>query len=289
MDTVAAEGLSGSVHIVPLGHEIDRAIAPFRKIRTDGVHLLAIVSRGRHDREMFERQEYFTHRVEEELSKKQIPVDVWDVDLFNMHDVLRYVSGLIGLERRRGRKISVNTSACGRLTSIGTAMAAMAHVDHDLEIYYVVADAYAASEEDVNEHGQSICYGSATRAIDPVRFELPKKPALRLLADIAIADPKEMRTKQLTEFMREHRVGVFADDPKREDCSNQQIVTSLNKTLLDRLENKYEYITRETIGRQRRVLLTKAGMNIAYLSGHMPITGPVRSSGSRSSPSPKLP
>ena len=127
MDTVAAAGLSGSVHIIPLGHEIDRAVAPFRDIRTDAVHLLTIVSRGRHDREMFERQEEFTRRVEEELAKLQIPVDVWDVDLFNMHDVLKYVSGLITLERKRGRRVSVNASACGRLTSIGTAMAGMAH------------------------------------------------------------------------------------------------------------------------------------------------------------------
>jgi len=287
MDTIVTGRLSGSVHIVPLGHEIDRAVAPFRGIRTDGVHLLTIVSRGRHDREMFERQEYFTQQVEKELGKERIPVDVWDVDIFDMHDVLRYVSGLIALERRRGRKISVNASASGRFTSIGAAMAGMAH---DVEVYYVEADAYSANEDDVMEHGQSICWGSAPPPVlDPLKFELPKEPALRLLADIAIADPKEMRTQQLTKFMREHRVGVFTDNPTREDCSNQQIVTSLNKILLDQLENKYKYVIREKIGRQRRVLLTKAGMNIAYLSGHMPITGPVRSSGSRSSPSPGSP
>lgn len=276
MDTVAAAGLSGSVHIIPLGHEIDRAIAPFRDIRTDAVHLLTIVSRGRHDREMFERQEEFTQRVEEELAKLQIPVDVWDVDLFNMHDVLKYVSGLITLERKRGRRVSVNASACGRLTSIGTAMAGMAH---GAEVYYVEADGYSASEEEISEHGQSICYGSATRVIDPLRFELPREPAPRLLADLAQVARGWMGTEDLAAFMKEHRVGVFRDDSSR-NCSNQQIVTSLNKTMLDRLEDPFEYITREQVGRQRRVALTRAGLNVACLSGYLPISGPVRSFGS---------
>ncbi len=212
---------------------------------------------------------YFTSQVEKALADLAIPVYVWDVDLFNMHEVLRHVAGIIKIET--GNRVYVNISACGRFTSIGTTLAGMAH---DAEVYYVEADAYAANEDDMKEHGQSICFGSVARVLDPLRFKMPDESAMKLLVELSGVD--EMRTEQLVEFMRVNRVGVYKKDPNVK-LTIQQTLTSLNKTILDRLEEN-GYVSRKREGRERRVKITRAGLNMAYLSGLMPISKPIRSS-----------
>ena len=58
------EELQQTVDIVPLGHEYDRAIAPFRIRKVDRVHLLTIQAHDGHDPAMFEKQRHFNRKVE---------------------------------------------------------------------------------------------------------------------------------------------------------------------------------------------------------------------------------
>lgn len=252
------------VHIIPLGHEIDRAVAPFRKHKADRGHVLAIQSKGRYDREMFERQQYFTGKVEAALRDRGLEVRTWDVDLFDMQEVMRHVARLIRDEE--GNRVNVNMSACGRLTSIGATLAGMAH---GAAVYYVEADAYSASEDETLEHGLSVCTSGEVKFLDNFKLQLPDETAMKLLAELAAG---EMDTDALLGFMVANRVGIFADAAtleRRSRHEDQRYLTSLNKTYLDKLVLA-GYVTKEMRGNRRVVRVTDAGRAMAAISGLAP-------------------
>lgn len=252
------------VHIIPLGYEIDRAVAPFRSHKANRAHVLSIQIEGHHDPAMSKRQQCFIEKVVTALEALDIKVNVWDVDLFDMHAVMRQVSQIIRQEK--GNQIFVNMSACGRFTSIGAALAGLAH---DASVYYVEADAYPTNEEDIKEHGYSICTSGKVKFIDNFKLQLPDEIAMQLLVELTVRD---MDTKALLDFMVERQVGIFADTLVRERRSHhedQRYLTSLNKTYLDKLV-KAGYIEKKKIGNRRIVKITEAGRSMAAIAGLTP-------------------
>ena len=252
------------VHIIPLGYEIDRAVAPFRSHKANRAHILTTQTEGAHDQAMCKRQQFFTDKVIAELAALDIKVRVWSVDLFDMHAVMRQVSQVIRQEK--GNRIFVNMSACGRFTSIGATLAGLAH---DASVYYVEADAYPTNEEEIREHGYTICASGRVKFIDNFKLQLPDEIETQLLVELT---ERDMDTHDLLAFMVEHQVGVFADARIRECRSryeDQAYLTSLNKTYLDKLV-KTGYIVKEKRGRRRIVKITDVGRSIAAISGLLP-------------------
>ena len=59
----SSQGLPETVHIIPLGHEIDRAVKPLANKKVDRVHLLAISPEADIDPVMREKQVNYTRKV----------------------------------------------------------------------------------------------------------------------------------------------------------------------------------------------------------------------------------
>ena len=122
------------VHIIPLGHEIDRAIRPFDTGTANRVYLLVDTGEGssngtsERDKNMDDIQKkIYTPAVTEKLREKNITVHVVPTKTFELESLLKTITSLIRLEKERGSMIQINMSSSGRLGAVGTlyAMPAM--------------------------------------------------------------------------------------------------------------------------------------------------------------------
>jgi len=62
-------GLEKIVHILPLGHEIDRAVIPFLDSMPNRIYILAVINNPDLNQDMIERQRYFVKQVKAKLNK----------------------------------------------------------------------------------------------------------------------------------------------------------------------------------------------------------------------------
>lgn len=174
--------LQENVHIIPLGHEYDRAIAPFRKRTVDRVYILSITQRtGKYEDKMVERQEYFNKRVIEFFEEKKIQWKYVEVELFDLLEVMKQISAIIKAEQTKGNKVQINMSACGRKTSIGVALVGMVH---GADVYYVSAEDYSLTEQEFREHGLSICKEGKTFRFENFMLELPNDVSKKILVEL---------------------------------------------------------------------------------------------------------
>lgn len=259
-------GLEMIVHIIPLGHEIDRAVIPFQVQMPNRVYILAVIDNPDLNQEMVERQRYFVKQVKAKLNKS-IEVVTINTNMFELQDVIKTISNIIRKEKQQGNRISVNMSACGRLTSVGAVVAAMAH---KVNLYYVMADDYARTDEEVNVHGLSICKNPNIKPIVTFDFVLPVSLGMEILAFL-YRKKKPMRTIDIFHFLQDRNVEGYeilffevGEDKKRSVQSRQ--LMKLDKTILTKLE-KDKLIIREKQGRNIFVSLTESGKYVACLSG----------------------
>ena len=267
------QGLAKSVHIIPLGHEYDRAIAPFRKSGVDRVHLLTIQALDDHEPAMFEKQQAYSHKVEAFLQDRDIEVNVVAVDLFDIHAVMNAVARLVKQERDAGNTVFVNMSACGRLTSVGATLAGMAH---DATVYYVHADGYARTPEEEEEHGLSLCTTDRVERLCNFRFALPSDDEMQLLVELyrrevslseTDTDPR-MESEDLRNLEHHPHLSAVRKYTRRLKDKDKQkesmyFLTWLNKVFLEKLlRNKYIEKKREN-RREWRIGLTESGRYLA--------------------------
>ena len=259
-------GLEKIVHIVPLGHEIDRAVIPFQEQIPNRIYLLAVMDNPDLDQKMVARQQFFVRQVKARL-KKSIEVITINTNMFELPDVIRTISGIIRKEKQQGNRISVNMSACGRLTSVGAVVAAMAH---DVNLYYVMADDYARTDDQVNNHGLSICRKPVIKKIVTFDFVLPDPVGMAILVFL-YKKGKPMRTIDIFEVLRDQNVEGYdtlffeVEAEKKRNVQSQQLM-KLNKTILAKLEQN-NLIVRKKSGRNIFISLTESGRYVACLSG----------------------
>jgi len=259
-------GLEKIVHIVPLGHEIDRAVVPFQDQTPNRVYLLTVINNPDLDQNMVARQQHFVKQVKARLNST-IEVITINTNMFELQDVIKTISGIIRKEQEQGNRISVNMSACGRLTSVGAVVAAMAY---DVNLYYVMAQDYARTEEEITLHGLSICPTPDVKKIVNFAFVQPDEIGKQILVFL-YKKGKSMRSIDILEVLRDLGVQGFdvlfpeVEKEKKRDVQSRQLM-KLDKTILTKLERD-KLITREKRGRNVFVTLTESGRYMACLSG----------------------
>lgn len=259
------EPLQEIVHIIPLGHEIDRAVRPFEVYKANRVYILVLQERKTYSREMIEKQQYYTGQVLKRLKALGIPATVVDTDMFDLLDVICTISGIIHRELEKNNLVYVNMSSAGRLTSIGVSIAAMAK---KVQVYYVNADRYSATEAEMREHGISICTKSKVLLLHNFEIALPDEWSMRILTWLY---EKDLRAGEVIEKLRENAVEGFCADIeklKREDQRREKAnqLMKLDKRYLAKLEDR-GYISRRKIGREVEISLTDSGKYVACVSG----------------------
>ncbi len=258
------------VHIIPLGHEVDRAIKPFEKYKANRAYLLSIIENKNYPADMTEKQKRFLKIVKNKLTEKGIQVHVWNVDLFDMLEVMKNISYIIREEESKNNIVYVNMSACGRLTSVAASLAGMAR---GAKIYYVVADRYAQTKEEEEIHGLSICDSPELEIVQLENFELvePDNASLQILVKLCQG---EMRSTDILNFLRQSGAPGFTPrelkkyeyDKRRMDIACH---IRLDKRILEKLEQK-KYIEKERVGKHNKIRITETGKYVAHISGLLP-------------------
>jgi len=266
-------GLPENVHIIPLGHEIDRAVKPLLKNKADRVHLLAIPPDAELDPVMKEKQINYTHKVTARLEEQKIPVQFHAVDMFDTLDVMKKVSRIIVLEKERGNIVYVNMSACGRKTSFAVTIAAMFH---DAAVYYVAADSYATGFNSIKEadHGMSIVESGNIEVLQQFRIMKPDDTDIALLAELyrrKTNNMPDMKSDDIIDFfnrMKVHGFNVKLEDKRGPEKSKlkRALLNRINRMHLEKLENQ-KYVEKKRIGKEFFVKITEAGSHIACVSG----------------------
>ena len=268
-----SSGLPENVHIIPIGHEIDRAVKPLMKYKADRVHLLAISTDADLDPVMKEKQVNHTHKVMSRLEEQKIPVQFHDVDMFDILDVMKKVSRIIVLEKERGNIVYVNMSACGRKTSFAVTIAAMFH---DVAAYYVAADSYATGANSGMEadHGMSIVESGNIELLQQFRIMRPDETNIALLAELYRRKTKKMpnmRSDDIIDFFKRLKVRGFEVKPEEKhgferSKLQRKLLNRINRMHLEGLETQ-KYIEKKRIGKEFLVKITDAGSHIACVSG----------------------
>jgi len=261
------KGMEEIVHIIPLGHEFDRAVKPFEKLKANRVHLLAVTESKKYSREMTEKQKHFLEAVKKRLEEKGIEVKFRNIDMFDMLEVMKNISEIVVTEKSENNIVYVNMSASGRLTSVGATLAAMAH---GARVYYVVAHKYAKNEKEEMEHGLSICEKPEILLLENFQLQLPDEMSLAVLVNLCKKE-KGMKTKEILDLLRESKLEGFEKDytklmGEEKRKTQQRYLIKLNKGILDKLE-KNGYITREKLGRYNTIRITESGKYVAHISG----------------------
>ena len=265
------EGIEEIVHIIPLGHEVDRAVKPFERLKANRVHLLTIMegkkSKIKYSREMENKQKYFLGVVKKKLGEKDIEVECTNVDMFDILEVMKKVSKIIQKEKLENNIVYVNISGAGKLASVGATLAAMAH---GARVYYVVADRYSKSEEQELQHGLSICEKLNIMFLENFQLQLPDENSLKVLVSLCEKE-KGMKTKEILDILRESGAEGFEKDyakliGEEKRRTHQKYLIKLNKGILDKLE-KRGYIIREKLGRYNTIKITESGKYVAHISG----------------------
>ena len=77
-------GISEIVHIIPLGHEFDRAVRPFDTAAANHVYLITDSGDAGEGAENLPPKKEYVSRVIRYLKKKHIPADVVETDFSDM-------------------------------------------------------------------------------------------------------------------------------------------------------------------------------------------------------------
>lgn len=264
MERANEESTEEIVHVIPLGHEIDRAVRPFDRLKANRVHLLGVTETfEKYSEDMIEKQRYYLNVVREKLEEKGIQVQCVNIDMFNLLEVMGKVAEIIWEEKERNNLVYVNMSACGRLNSVGATLAAMVH---GAKVYYVVADGYSKDEEERRKHGISICRDLRLKSLENFKIHLPDETGQKILVKLCL-EPKGMKTREIIDFLNKEGVEGFESQYKNLTRKQmQKYLMKLNRGILDKLHGN-GYITRVRLGRYNTIKITESGRYIAYISG----------------------
>ena len=290
-------GISEIVHIIPLGHEFDRAVRPFDTAAANHVYLITDSGDAGEGAENLPPKREYVSRVIRYLKKKHIPADVAETDFSDMGALLTTIASLIRKELFFGNRVYVNMSAAGEL---GAAAATLAGMALGAEVYCVHADGYASDAERA-ETGVSVCRTNAVSILPKVDIHLPDDAELPVLEELYYADNNVLSASEISEVVENEPDSVDTADecfcmnkcdfsfssgkcmdmptPLRvsdieleAERSKRRKVQSRNlmkvSGMMKRMEEK-GYVTKGKFGRKMMYQLTERGMYALILSGYV--------------------
>lgn len=262
-------GIEKTVHIIPLGHEIDRAVIPFETRKADLVYILTNLEELNSHADMSRQQRYYAETVRANLKENGINVTCISVNLFDIQQVMKAVSKIIVDEKSRNNRIFLNMSAAGRLTSVAATLVGMAH---NVQVYYVQADNYPENTTDRSKHGLSICNTGEITSLINFQIVLPEPIGLELL--LHLVKKEKARMTDLLYVLQEKKCEGFEErfQKKRMTESDRKIqskqLMKLDKRILARLERE-GFVKRSKDGNAVYITITDSGKYASYMSGRL--------------------
>lgn len=268
--------LGKRVHIIPLGHEIDRAVAPFHGFKPDLVYLLSVPPNQDLDPKMMQKQLQFTSQVYKKITKLGIECKSIGVNLFDTFATMRNLSWLIREQKEAGNIVEVNMSACGRKTSVAVTLVGMIQ---NITVYYVSADRYSSNPKEESEHGLSIVNPDHVVVEPFVNFSFtdPGEMSQRLLAQIYLKDEigGRMKSDDIIRFLQkqgleDYKITQFdlPEKTREYSCKQREILNKINRQYIGKLVAE-QYIEKIKISNYFAVQLRDKGKYMACASGFL--------------------
>ena len=274
-------GFAKQVHIIPLGHEFDRAIRPFDRKIASRVYLIvdtgdgASEGKSERDKSMNEIQKTtYTPRVKEYLENKGIEVRLVETLTFDLETLLKTLTSIIRLELDLGNEIHINMSSSGRLGAVGAFMAGTVY---NVPTYYVHSD-YFADDNERAEHGVSVCISEKISFLPDFKFEKPDSTEARILEYLYSAKKgselqDEISSMDIVTYLEKNKVKDFTLREQNSEGKITDIRTENSRRLMrlmivmKKLVEEDKYVVNYKSGRKMMYSLTKLGEHAFCLCG----------------------
>jgi len=233
------------VHIAPVGFEIDRVVKPALDMRADMVYLL------RHDNSSVDKSGPYLEKIEKKLKQKNITTKVVEADRFRLFSIIKTVKEVILNETEND--IYVNIASGSKIHAVGCMMACMIFDDRsNIYPYYAQAEEYPQFKgKEQQTYGVKEIYSLPTYQI-----RTPNQKLLSAMSLIKSSQNEKITKKELAQMADDNQIiTVGAEDRNFE----QARFASLDKNIIQPLENEWGFVETEKIGRNRWVKLSKEG------------------------------
>lgn len=243
--TVMAKIENLRIHIAPVGYEIDRIVLPAKKKRADKVYLLI------HENPSIDKAVSFYENISKKLEKLNIDVVQEHHNRLDLFKIIKSVKEII--EREKGNIIYVNLASGSKIQSIACMMACMLfNDDKNIHPFYVEAENY------VGFSGKPISTG--IKEIQDVPTYEIQRPEKRHIDALRIINDKGGRIskKEMAKIAKEQKLIVI-----NAENESQATFASLDKNIINALENHWKFVTVEKIGRTRWINITQEGKSAA--------------------------
>ena len=245
IDTIMPEMKNLRVHIAPVGYEIDRIVLPAKKMRADKVCLLV------HENPSVDKAISFYEKISKQLQKLNIEVIKESHDRLDLFKIIKSVKEII--QKEKGNIIYVNLASGSKIQSIACMMACMMfNDDKNVHPFYVEAKDYLGFS------GKPISTG--IKEIQDVPAYEIKKPEQRHIDALRIINENGGRIskKDMAKLAVDNKLIVV-----NAENQSQATFASLDKGIINALENQWKFVKVEKIGRTRWINITEDGKNAA--------------------------
>ena len=234
------------VHIVPLGFEIDRIVLPAQEMKADKIWLL------RHNNPSQDKSKSYSDKITKELKKQKISIEFAEADRGDVFNILKTVKEIF--EKEKENDIYVNVSSGSKIQAIGCMMACMIFKECRVTPYYAEPESYPSTQ------GKQQSIGLKNIVSLP-KYEI-QKPRQELIDALKIIQSRDGK-------ITKKEMAILAEEAKlitigaRDENQSQARFASLDKNIIQPLEEQWKFIEIEKIGRNRWIKITSDGVNAA--------------------------
>lgn len=240
------------VHIAPIGYEIDRVVLPAKQEKADRVWLLL------HENKSDDKAGPFVTKITKQLEKLGIEVKQEDHDRRDLFKIIRAVKNII--KQEQGNEIYVNLASGSKIQAIGTMMACMMFNDNEnIHPFYVEAENYPGFDAK-----QPLSTGiKDIQDVPPYSIKIPEERLIQALQIIKENNGK-LTKKEMARIVEENKIITINAQEKNHSMAR---FASLDKNIIQPLEEQWKFIKVEKIGRNRWINLTQEGKNAIEFLG----------------------
>jgi len=245
IDTIMP-GLSNlRVHIAPVGYEIDRIVIPAKEKKADKVWLLV------HDKPNEDKALSYIEKITKLLKKEKIKVVKEHHNRLDMFQIIKSMKKII--EQENENTIFVNLASGSKIQAIACMMACMMFNDKKNLVPF-----YAEAKEYPGFSGKQMSYGVKNLTEVPTyEIKIPNEKhlqALKLIKD----NGGKLTKKQMADLA--DKEGIITVNAEKRNYTQARFA-SLDKNIIQPLQEKWKFIDVEKVGRNRWIKLNEDGKN----------------------------
>ena len=232
------------VHIVPLGFELDRIILPALQMKADKIWLL------RHDNPSQDKAKSYSDKIIKEFKKMKIHLEFAEADRSDVFNILKIVKEIF--EKESENDIYVNVSSGSKIQAIACMMACMLFKECNVTPYYAEPESYPSTL------GKQQSIGLKNIVSLP-KYEI-QKPKQELIAALKIIKSHggKITKKDMANLAEENKIITIG---ARQENQSQARFASLDKNIIQPLQEQWKFIEVEKIGRNRWIKITQEGLD----------------------------